>query len=534
MPVQWPIFINNLSKKLASKTSKGPDDIGMFVANEYFNAVKTAQTVYGNIHKSGEKSILEIGFKKAFNMLFDSASPILEDKFGNPIYDDLFEKLPGIDMKYNVDCEFESWVEENKATIIPFEFYPMFPTTCPNPKVASINVNLFADIYINSENLKDQPESKYVTLSIEDSDGTPPYEFVYSLNGNIQPSVESDSNGIALFLAPTDPGIYDYIFISAIDSTKKVELKDINRSASIEIKQNINILEIKVDNSIPFQLVPIMSDSRLIIEISKRVLYQNNGTKDYINWVKRFDNNLATFEGKVKKQTLDWIGAGLGKLKVPTLVGIEHDNIIRNRLFQEESIDRHDTIIKLIDSIFICKYTYIKDIDGKIGSASLKNETKRIKDKVLRYNKEKELYRLLKIRYVNEVAAASIKIGIECDTEDPYCVMSKCIIDYWKSTTSKPFAASPPILPCLIPSPGMYVPIYYGDEGELGSDLRRALNTGKQFKHEPNIQTASRLVATAFAVSCAKHLKDLKFIYNGKIPIGTSTAPMIGISPFAF
>ena len=41
MPAQWPIFINNVSKKLASRTSKGPDDFGMFVANEYFNAVKT-------------------------------------------------------------------------------------------------------------------------------------------------------------------------------------------------------------------------------------------------------------------------------------------------------------------------------------------------------------------------------------------------------------------------------------------------------------------------------------------------------------
>jgi len=137
MPAQWPIFINNLSKKLASRNSKGPDDIGAFVANEYFNAVKTAQTPFGNIHTPGQKPILEEGFKKAFNMLFKSAEPQLEDKSGNPLYADMFEKLPSIDLSSNPDCEFEEWTLTNKDTIDPFEFYPLFPTTCiiPKPKV---------------------------------------------------------------------------------------------------------------------------------------------------------------------------------------------------------------------------------------------------------------------------------------------------------------------------------------------------------------------------------------------------------------
>ena len=47
MPAQWPLFINNVSSKLASRSSKGADDFGAFMADEYFNAVKTAQTPFG-------------------------------------------------------------------------------------------------------------------------------------------------------------------------------------------------------------------------------------------------------------------------------------------------------------------------------------------------------------------------------------------------------------------------------------------------------------------------------------------------------
>ena len=150
-----------------------------------------------------------------------------------------------------------------------------------------------------------------------------------------------------------------------------------------------------------------------------------------------------------------------------------------------------------------------------------------------RYSAEKVKYRDLKIRHINQIAEDNKKAGNACGADDAYCVMSKCILDYWKSTAAQPFAAAPPILPCLIPSPGKYIPIYYGDEAKLGADLRRAWNTGKRFKLEPTLQTATRAVATAVAVSCAKHLLDLKFIYNGKIPTPNGPVPMIGFSPLA-
>jgi hypothetical protein len=729
MPAQWPIFINNLSQKLASRTSKGPDDIGMFVANEYFNAVKTAQTPFGNIHKSGQKAILETGFKKAFNMLFKSVEPQLEDKFGNPPYDDMFENLPGVDLSVNPDCDFQEWTIKNKETIDPFEFYPLFPTTCIIPKPIVPPTNLYGDIDITAENVDSQPELRYVTMSVEGGGGTFPYEFTYSLNGVIQPTLTSDSQGVVKFLAPTDVGKYDYTFISAIDASKREEIKNIDRSASIEIKKDPKAVDIKVDPPKPFPLIKPMTEAEQIDEIANRVYYENDGTEEYLDWVERLPYNGALAQ-KVSKKVLELLDKETAEIKKNTgvsglpktnatgnvnsfnyadqidkatenikkaqqkydklntkenadsiekryafveviqakiflervylslnsrnsfassvsnnaerieilnaqlakelqLINIltlrknvneikDTDSIefimakiklyqnelvvarldkderkidtlnreltvqslrvlklknkikqseINDRIFQEEYDDRPDIIPKFITANLICIFSYVKGIDGNQRGAPDKNpiiaittpttntgygtfnfgnqkpetykewarrtEPGRLRAKLLRYEIEKVRYRELKIRHINQIAEDNKKAGNLCGADDAYCVMSKCIIDYWKSTAAQPFAKTPPILPCLIPDPGSYIPVYYGDEAKLGADLRRAWNTGKRFKLEPNLQTATKAVATAVAVSCARHLLDLKFIYSGKIPVGTSTAPMIGFSPLA-
>lgn len=733
MPAQWPIFINNLSQKLASRTSKGPDDIGMFVANEYFNAVKTSQTPFGNIHKSGQKAILETGFKKAFNMLFKSLEPQLEDKFGNPPYDDMFEKLPGVDLNVNPDCDFQEWTIKNKETIEPFEFYPLFPTTCIIPKPIVPPTNLYGDIDITAENADSQPELRYVTMSVEGGGGTFPYEFTYSLNGVIQPTLTSDSQGVVKFLAPTDVGKYDYTFISAIDASKREEIKNIDRSASIEIKKDPKAVDIKVDPPKPFPLVKPMTEAQQVDEIANRVYYENDGTEEYLDWVERLPYNGA-FAQKVGKKVLTLLDKETAEIKKSTAVsGLPTTNAtgnvnsfnyadqidkaqenirkarqkfdklntkenadsiekryafveviqaeiflervylslnsrnsfassvsnnaerieilnaqlakelqliniltlrknvneikdtdsidfimakiklyqnelviarydkderkidtlnreltvqslrvlklknkikqseINDRIFQEEYNDRPDIMPKFITANLICIFSYVKGIDGNqrgapdknpiialttstssfgysnntFGSAwgnstpetyaqwARKTEPGRLRAKLLRYELEKVRYRELKIRHINQIAEDNKKAGNLCGADDAYCVMSKCIIDYWKSTAAQPFAKTPPILPCLIPDPGSYIPVYYGDEAKLGADLRRAWNTGKRFKMEPTLQTATKAVATAVAASCAKHLLDLKFIYSGKIPVGTSTAPMIGFSPLA-
>jgi hypothetical protein len=102
------------------------------------------------------------------------------------------------------------------------------------------------------------------------------------------------------------------------------------------------------------------------------------------------------------------------------------------------------------------------------------------------------------------------------------------------STLVAPFKSAPPIPPCNIPSPGTYIPIYYGSQKSLAKNLRRAWNTGKLGQLEPTLQPVTKAVASAVAVSCAKHLLELKFIYVGQLTVGVATIPMIGFVPMAF
>jgi hypothetical protein len=153
--------------------------------------------------------------------------------------------------------------------------------------------------------------------------------------------------------------------------------------------------------------------------------------------------------------------------------------------------------------------------------------------KVLKWEAERERYRKDRIDCMQKIAD-SFKKNEEQNNEDEYVTIAKAIIAYWQSTLTKPFQPGPPVPPTMIPTPGMYVPVYYGSEKRLADNIRRALNTGKSFKLPPTIQPATKAVAAALAFAFATHLLELKFIYNGQIYVGTATAPMIGFVPTVF
>ncbi len=333
---------------------------------------------------------------------------------------------------------------------------------------------------------------------------------------------------------------------SASNNAERIEIlnaqlaKELQLINILTLRKNVN--EIKDTDSIDFIMAKIK-------------LYQNELV---IARLEKDERKIDTLNRELTVQSLRVL-----KLKNK----IKSEAVINDRIFQEEYDDRPDIMPKFITANLICIFSYVKGIDGNQRGAPDKNpiiavttpttntgygtfnfgnqkpetyeewarrtEPGRQRAKLLRYELEKVRYRELKIRHINQIAEDNKKAGNLCGADDAYCVMSKCIIDYWKSTAAQPFAKTPPILPCLIPDPGSYIPVYYGDEAKLGADLRRAWNTGKRFKMEPNLQTATKAVATAVAVSCARHLLDLKFIYSGKIPVGTGTAPMIGFSPLA-
>lgn len=541
MATQWPIFINNLSSKLASRDAKGPDDIGMFVANEYFNAIKTSQTPFGNIHQAGEKSILEEGFKKAFNMLYDSNTPMLNDKFGNSIYEDMFESFPNINLKTDPLCEMEKWILENKNTIDPFLFYQFFPSTCSN---ILDEVNIFGEIEVTQNNIDSKindVDPTEVTMRVIGGDGVAPYEITYRLN-NLEFKTITDSQGISIFEIPKQPGKYEYVFLSAIDSSGSIELKNVNQSASIEIKEGITPAEILIKQNSSRMIVPEMNESTRVDEVAKRILLQNDKSEYFKTWIEYIDiNSTDVFLKKVKAKVLEWISSG----KTFT-------NNLNDRVFQEEHIVYKNQIPEWLTSDFIIQYTYSPINNKYMDLETYKKSNQKNfnlnmyrlyligkdKESIIAkrnlYKGEKDRFDDLKRRWVDETAKSNKSLELDLIENDAYDVMANCIIKYWMSTATQPFKNSPAILPCNIPSPGIFTPISYGSKLKLSNDLRKAWNTGKQFKISKSLPVATRAVSTAVAVSCAKHLKNLKFIYVGKLSAGPLTIPMVSISPFTF
>ena len=213
MPAQWPLFINNVSSKLASRSSKGADDFGTFVANEYFNAVKTAQTPFGNLHSSGQKTILEIGFKKAFNDLFKSLAPTLEDKIKDGNYADLLEGLP-IPKKYDAAAEFRKWVVSKGDKLPDTNFYEFFPPKPEPAKPIGTPPELTSADIFGAAIEKDQP-----ILTFTGKSGVAPYIFTYTLNDGEPVQLTSDEFGFVKMYVPSDvPGKLKYTLINVVDS----------------------------------------------------------------------------------------------------------------------------------------------------------------------------------------------------------------------------------------------------------------------------------------------------------------------------
>jgi|DEB19_MinimDraft_2_1074335.scaffolds.fasta_scaffold00147_3 hypothetical protein len=544
MPAQWPTFIYNLSNKLISRDSTGPDHIGMFVANEYFNAVKTSQTLFNNTHKSGQKKILEEGFKKAFNMLYTSKEPTLIDKFGNELYDDMFESFPEIDPKIDPLCDMENWILENKDTIDPFLFYQFFPSTCPIklPGAPPTEINVFGEIDITLENLseviKNTPRNE-VTMKVTGGDGEAPYIITYKLNGVVF-NTTTDSQSVSSVKIPTEPGFYEYVFESAIDSTKKIELKNVNQRASIEITPDGIPRIISVDQGPERQIVEDVNVNSRVEYVTNRILMQNDGSEFFRRWIENIDiNSSDPFLKMVKARVLNSMQSG-------TLF----NRNLHDRFFQEEYKLHVKRLPKWLTVEFIVRYVYDptnmymglsdykKSTNDFVGAFYTNYKKKADKDalevKLNKYKIEQERFNELKRRWINEISEKEKENEGTLDENDPYFVMADCIIKYWMSTGPAPFTNAPPIPPCNVPDPGVFLPISYGNTRILANDLRKAWNSGKRFQLDYLNRPAARIVSTAIAVSCARHLLKLKFTYIGKLTMGTVTVPMVGFSKLAF
>lgn len=641
MPAQWPIFINKVSAKLSSLSSSSIDEFAVFLANEYFNSVKTSQTMFGNIHQSGQKSVLEDGFKKAFKKIYDEEEVEFESKFTNSKYADMFEKAPGPDTSFDTYCELEKWTEKNKDNLEKFIFYPFFPSTCPTEvpvqPTGEIDYNLLEEASKPGE-----PE-KYITMTISGFTEGINYKLLYSINGADQP-IQIATDNVLHVLAPTQSGSYTYIFKSVYGPDGTTLLKEINKTITLEINpEGVNVIEEVKD---PFAdkkqrpSIPQMTENERAKNIALRVVYQNDGSPEYGEWVDRLDiGHNKAFGKKVKSEVFKILGVtgstydtikdsivrkkalvkaeayrkdlidrfnkqgsssvfGITKqdiedgfkselkkyekqygnslsesdlikeimsedktLKkedaIKKLYGLPKatniSNPINEYIFQEEHSDDMTRIPNWLTAPDICKFVYISDIDEKMEGYSDRNiknndggdsffsrfvyenaELNRNTKKVLRYFAEKNKWYDLLRKWGNSMTGNTEE---ESQGGDGYEVMAQAIIDYWKSTAVQPFKPAPPITPCTSVPPlgGKYAPISYGNKNALAADLRKAWNTGKRFKRQPLTPVASKAVASAVAVACAKHLLGVKFLYLGGLIVPSGPPiPMVGVSPTTF
>lgn len=595
MPAQWPLFINNVSSKLASRSSKGPDDFGEYVATEYFNAVKTAQTPFGNLHSSGQKTVLEIGFKKAFNDLFKSATPSLEDKIKDATYADLLEGIP-VPKKYNAAAEFRKWVISKGDALPNTNFYEFFPPK-PEPSVSELTS---ADVFGSAV------EQAQPVLTFTGKNGLAPYRFTYTLNDGEPIELTSDEYGFANLYVPFDtPGKLKYTLINVVDSAFPDTQHKLNQTVEINIPTDSTRPSEVINGTVKPKLV--LTEEEKLELIVKRVLYQNDGDIRFVRFLTRFSLGYEKEYGKkvadecarilgvadrktiVSQITTKYTNIYNTKSQVPTRqtaysINKEYELLIANeryalktslvsflskkdaiiqseadaeylrvnsnlkttlknplnkKIIQLEHLDDKDVFPSWLTDFFICKLCYVKGIDDitiiKHSTASSANENERIEAKRKLYKIDRDKYTELQKQWINELAISEKKdADPEDGKDDPYDIMASAIINYWMSCAVAPFKSAPPVPPCLIPTPGTYIPLYYGSKKSLAKDLRRAWNTGKLAKAEPLLQPATKAVATAVAAACAKHILQLKFIYMGQIPTPGGPVPMIGFVPTAF
>jgi hypothetical protein len=230
---------------------------------------------------------------------------------------------------------------------------------------------------------------------------------------------------------------------------------------------------------------------------------------------------------QIRNKVLDWLDRG-----------ITFESPLSKKVFQFEYDDDKDVLPTWLKKEYICKFVYYSGIDdistNDHNNSNVTKEFLRTSAKYSKYEQEKDAYIALRKQCIQKLADDAKKNADDETEEDPYDTMAKAIIAYWMSTLVSPFKSTPPIPPCNVPSPGTYIPIYYGSQKSLAKNLRRAWNTGKLAQLEPLTQPATKAVASAVAVCCAKHLLELKFIYVGQLTVGVATIPMIGFVPMAF
>ena len=480
MPADWSNFILNVGNKLDSKSIEGSydpngrnvDDFSTYLTDQYISAiVNKAQSPYGNLHKKGNSDLIKIALDKSFKMLEDERSPTLEDKLSDPKYSDLKEQVPSINPSEYLDkfdLEFLKWVGENEGKITDFTY------------------SIFFSQFPKFPTTREQQVSEIAKRILYNYDGSVDYLIWIATLRAYSDQFSDWASQVYTEVTKTLKGSF---------SLKIEPASEASQSDRGEIK------------------VSVESNSK-------------SGPEINVSYYRGLDLNIVTIRpDTIKKGTY----------------GFNSDNIknigIAKKILQEEHVNNQQKIPDYLTREFISRFTYSPNHDNfNIFNSLGEDATARIGffgikySKIEEYRLESDRYFALKQTYIKELSDNYAKQEDEIDQKDPYNVMAAGFLAYWASCLNQPLLSTPPVPPCLIPTPGTYIPVYLGSLKNLSSNLKRSFNTGKTYKGPGS----GKVVATALAFSFAVHLLELKFLYNGQIPTPSGTSPMIGFVPLVF
>jgi hypothetical protein len=587
MAADWVTFITKVGNKLGSQSIKSYDEMADFLKNEYISAtVGKAASPYGQIHVKGKDKVMLDGFKKGFKMLYEKGDLSFEDKKTNPEYADLEVQPPTIDVSESADqveLDFRDWVDENAATIPPFvysQFFSQYPNFPIDRKQAVVEIarKILHQFDGTSSylqwmfSLRTGPYSDWGNLIMD--------EVVKLLNVEVSRPIQPGDTvrGFAKYQSKTN--INTYYSPDSFNDTKGDVNVDNTEQYSYTYENNID-REVKVNSRGDYVDVDYVEGKIVSIsgeggtEIVKASYFSKKYNRTFIRELipgtinrkialKDISDNLPAVnisDRLFQDQHLsnpnkipDYLTARF----ITRFTYSKYDGGYLRELLRSQNFS--DSAINQVESEFNDNYQYATEIAGLFSNNRKKgifgskysnnfnsifrsntfnyrwiNQQYYFK-KINQYAAEETRFRELKIRWINELAESAKKVSDPDKPEDPYDVMAKGVLDYWKSCAQQPLSKEPAAPPCVIslPQGGLYVPVYYGSQKTLGNNMRRAFNTGKRFNEIYEKPIASKLVASALAYSFSVHLLELKFVYRGGIPGPNGPVPMLGFVPLVY
>lgn len=559
MPANWTSFITTVGNKLDGKQIKGSydptaadvDDFSTFLTNQYIAAVTNkAQSPYGNLAKNGNKDILILALNKAFKMLEDERSPTLDEKIKDPLYADLKEPIPVINIDEQLDkfdLAFLAWAEANGDSIPDFTYslffsqFPNFPTSHDQQVLeiarrivrkfdgTSDYIQWIYTLKLDGRYAEWTNEIYNKILEITSGIGSTEYKIGDEVQG--VPKYVANINNFAIENSEnlSETGEIIRGKISSIDKLNGVTIYKIQYNDST--KSNLLVTRTLKDNTIQKKLKIADFTNVKDINISKEV-YQEEHTNDPAripdfmtgDFIQKFTYDPANNKNMLYRLTNGMYGNSDINLQSQIASAYNTNDLLYAGNISDFFNGTYDLNGNYAASLTTTNTTYLTRISDTF---SLINQSK-----ALAYSLEGSRYWDLKRRYIQSIADEANAVEVPDRPDDPYYVMANGIIGYWVSLLVQPLASTPPVPPCIItlPSNGVYIPVYYGSRKRLADYLRRAFNTGKLYKGPGS----GKVVATALAFSFAAHLFELKFIYSGGIPTTNGPVPMIGFVPFVF